>query len=253
MSNSYRDFFEKAQTQKGVRKALPAPVPRKSKVAKPQRRSINPVVLSLTLCGFLITLTGTFYIEEIERFLGKIEIGIFAKAGAEEPPKEKKEEPTKADPNSTSNPSPDSPQGTSSKNNESTVVDDIELNHFARLRDRKKELDKREEDLNRLEAEISQQREEVEQKLKELEDVRRKISSVLEEKVQVDDQRVENLVQFYSNMKAPQAAKIIETIDEGLAVQVIARMKKKNAADIMNLLKPEKAQAISERYVGYRK
>jgi flagellar motility protein MotE (MotC chaperone) len=76
---------------------------------------------------------------------------------------------------------------------------------------------------------------------------------VLADKVQADEQKVDNLVQFYSNMKAPQAAKIIETIDEDLAVQVIAKMKKKNAADIMNLLKPEKAQMISERYVGYRK
>jgi flagellar motility protein MotE (MotC chaperone) len=30
-------------------------------------------------------------------------------------------------------------------------------------------------------------------------------------------------------------------------------MKKKNAADIMNLLKPEKAQTISEKYAGYKR
>ncbi len=254
MSNSYKDFFNKAQTTKGVRKALPAPLRRAQKETKGKKSRVNPLMLSLTAFGFLVTVAGTFYFDEIERFLRKIDIGVFARAAAEEATKEKTKE-NKNEGAGIERPATtaDAAQNTTGKQAGDATVDEIEINHFARLRERKKELDKREEDLNKLEVEIAQQRQEVEQKLKELEDVRRKISSVLEEKVQIDEQKVENLVQFYSNMKAPQAAKIVETIDEGLAVQVIAKMKKKNAADIMNLLKPEKAQAISEKYVGYRK
>jgi flagellar motility protein MotE (MotC chaperone) len=58
---------------------------------------------------------------------------------------------------------------------------------------------------------------------------------------------------MYSNMKAPQAAKVFETMDEDLAVEILGRMKKKNAADIMNLLKPEKAQILSEMFAGYKR
>ncbi|MNL86247.1 hypothetical protein D3C87_2148790 [compost metagenome] len=54
-------------------------------------------------------------------------------------------------------------------------------------------------------------------------------------------------------MKAPQAAKIFETMDEDLGVEILGRMKKKNAADIMNLLKPEKAQIFTEKFAGYKR
>jgi flagellar motility protein MotE (MotC chaperone) len=60
------------------------------------------------------------------------------------------------------------------------------------------------------------------------------------------------LVQVYSNMKPNQAAKVFETMDEDLVIEILGRMKKKNAADILNLVKVDKAQKFSERYAGYR-
>ena len=54
-------------------------------------------------------------------------------------------------------------------------------------------------------------------------------------------------------MKPPQAAKVFETLDEDLAVDILTKMKKKNAADILNLLKPERAQSLSEKYAGFRR
>lgn len=267
MADSYKEYFDKAQRSKGLRQspvsATPLVARAQAKTAKTPRKSQKPkkvsngFLLSFTLFGFLVTAAGTFYLDEIAKFLSRIEIGVFARAGAEEPQKKENEksEPKKEDADKTASKDEDKAE---EKKSDATAAkgaegQDVELNHFARLRERKTELDKREEGLTKMETELQQQRQELEQKLKELEEVRRKISSVLEEKVQADDQKIDNLVQFYSNMKAPQAAKIIESIDEDLAVQVIAKMKKKNAADIMNLLKPEKAQSISEKYVGYKK
>ena len=54
-------------------------------------------------------------------------------------------------------------------------------------------------------------------------------------------------------MKPQQAAKVFETMDEDLAVEIIGRMKRKPAAEILNLLKAEKAQVISEKYTGYKR
>jgi len=92
----------------------------------------------------------------------------------------------------------------------------------------------------------------LEKRLSEIEGVRRSIASQLEEKVKVDKERVEQLVQFYSTMKPQQAAKIIESLNEDLAVEVLVKMKKKSAAEIMNLINAEKAQRLSESFAGYK-
>lgn len=257
MNSGYKDFFDKAQKTKGIKQSPnPIAIRARGNVRRPIRK-INKKAIFLTSIGFLITLVGTFFIDEIEKFSKKVDVSFFGRAHAEEkaPAKENTGD-SKKDAVAKSGEAAEKKEGTSqesSKTKEIAQIDENEINHFARLRERKVELDHREEEITKMETELAQQKQEVEVKLKELEEVRRKISSVLEEKVQVDEQKVENLVQFYSNMKPPQAAKIIETIDENLAVQVIAKMKKKNAADIMNLLPPEKAQMISEKYVGYRK
>ncbi len=127
-----------------------------------------------------------------------------------------------------------------------------EINHLSKLNERKRELDAREEELGKLEQELAAQRESVEKKMAELEATRKNISAVLEEKVQADDKKVENLVQVYSTMKPPQAAKALEEMDETLAIEIIGRMKKKNAAEIMNLIKPEKVKVFTEKYAGYK-
>jgi len=93
----------------------------------------------------------------------------------------------------------------------------------------------------------------LQKQIAELEKMRTSISTMLEERVKADDQKIDTLVQFYSNMKPPQAAKIFETIDEDLAVQILGRMKKKNAADVLNLMQAEKAQMFTEKFAGYKR
>jgi flagellar motility protein MotE (MotC chaperone) len=133
---------------------------------------------------------------------------------------------------------------------EAKKADDAD--YLFKLAERKKQLDQREEDLNKLAAQIEKQKQEVTQKLSQLEDVRNKISAALEERIKSDDSKVDTLVQMYSNMKPQQAAKVFESLDEDLVIEILSRMKKKNAADILNLVKPEKAQVLAERYTGYR-
>ncbi len=266
MGHSYNDFFTQAQKNKGLRaNSNPSSVTTSKNIKRSQRsnpskphgaskekvKSKNYGLILFLIFGFVVTLSGGLYLEEISKFFSSVDISLFTQALAEESAKP-------SSPSSENNVKDDK----SKKQNETdakanvtdgTSSDELELNHLARLRERKVELDKREEEIAKQEEELVKQRLEVEDKLKELEGVRRNISSILENKVQGDDQKVQDLVQFYSNMKPPQAAKILETLDESLAVRVIEKMKKKNAAEIMNLLKPEKAQSISEKYAGYKK
>ncbi len=128
-----------------------------------------------------------------------------------------------------------------------------EIRVFSKLEERKKELDDREVELQKLEEELQQQRVMLEDKIKELEKMRQSVAVLLKDRTVSDSEKVDRLVEFYSNMKPQNAAKIFEEINENLAVEILSRLKKKNAADIMNLIKPDKAQRLSEKYAGYRK
>jgi len=100
---------------------------------------------------------------------------------------------------------------------------------------------------------LQRQKVELDKRIVQLEEMRTQIAQVLKERVEVDQEKVNKLVDLYSNMKPKQAADVIGTINEDLAVEVLAKMKKKNAAEIMNLLSPDKARVLSEKYTGYRR
>lgn len=212
---------------------------------KKKKRAKTPWGLILfSAFGLILAGGGLLHSDKIENFLKRIEISFLGSASAAgEPVKEKSEESAKA--------TATVPLADSSVAARAPGSSDID--HLAKLSDREKELNARSEDLSRQEAEIAKMKEELDRRLRELESMRTQISDILAERVKIDAERVETLVQMYSNMKPPQAAKIFESLDEDLAVELLSRMKKKNAADIMNLLPPEKAQTFSERYAGYRR
>lgn len=219
----------------------------KTKIETRKKKSHVPWKLAgFSLVGLLIALGGFEYHEKIDLYLQKIEISLFGRAvAADTAPQATPPALEKAKEGSETAAAP-------AANEMKRTFTDEEINHFMKLSSRKAELDAREEELNRLEAEIQVQKEELEKRLKSLEGTRREISSVLEDRVKVDKEKIETLVQMYSTMKPQQAAKILETMDENLAVEIVGRMKKKNAAEVMNLMKPEKAKVFSERYAGYK-
>jgi flagellar motility protein MotE (MotC chaperone) len=219
-------------------------------VKKAKKKSISWKLAGFSLLGLLITAAGLWKSEQIESYARRLEISFLggtARAEETKPAaaeaKDKKAEAATAD--------------AKGKKSEEPVAkkeySEDEINHFAKLNERKRELDAREEELGRMEQEIQTQKAELEKRLADLENTRRNISSVLEEKVQADDKKVDNLVQLYSTMKPQQAAKAFEEMDEGLAIEILGRMKKKNAAEIMNLVKSEKVKVISEKYAGYKR
>ena len=128
-----------------------------------------------------------------------------------------------------------------------------EVSVFSRLTTEKRQLDLREAELSKLEEELQKQRTELEKKLAQLESIRKEIASALKTKVEGDRAKVDKLVLMYSDMKAQQAAKVIETLNEDLAVEILEKMKKKNAADVLNVMGAKKAQKLSEILAGYKR
>lgn len=229
-------------------------VPMKSK--KRKKSSFSWKLSGISFIGFFIALYGFQNHEEIENKLRKVEISFFGIALAEEVPAAKATEKAKGSENTgTEAASSSQPiagaEGTQATSGGPESV--ASFDHLEKLNERKKQLDAREEELNRLEAEIQAQKVEVEKRMTEVQAMRADISAILDDKVKADEQKVEVLVQVYSNMKPQQAALVFGTMDEGLAIEILGRMKKKNAADIMNLIKPDKAQILSEKFAGYKR
>lgn len=256
MSQSYDQFFKKVKQnntqrtdKKSVDVAAIAQQMKKTKSDKTKARKDRK--FPATQFFLFLLFSGTFFLaienfEHIEGYIKKIEIGLGEAQAAE-----------KIDSKTDSKPTAEGASGEAQPSGSADVAKveaktPDESDFLFKLAERKKELDQREEDLNKKAAEIAKQKQDIESKLIQLEDYRAKISSLLKERIAADSSKVDTLVQVYSNMKPIQAAQVFEKMDEDLVIEILSRMKKKSAADILNLIKTEKAQVFAEKYAGYR-
>ncbi len=281
MKNGYDQFFKKAQkiAAQGAppQPVRPASASRKTvqsqdakqlakelrlrlrpQAPKRKKRGIPWKLAGFSLLGLLIAGFGLTKSEEIEKYARRLEISFLGGTAHAEETKPAAKAPAAGEGKEGEKPAEAGAAATDKdKKPEEPVAkkdySEDEINHFAKLNERKRELDAREEELNRLEQEIQAQKGELEKRLADLENTRKNISTVLDEKVQADDKKIDNLVQMYSSMKPQQAAKAFEEMDENLAIEILGRMKKKNAAEVMNLVKAEKVKTFSEKYAGYKR
>lgn len=262
---SYDKFFEKtkqvkrgAETQFKVQKSAEdlfrEQLKSKNKNKKNVKKSEFPFVPLLSL-GLVVTVLGGWTLdpELPEKLFSKVHFSFQTSAVAKEETGKKTEAKTaepkveKAAKSATSDLGQEEP-----KTAENVPSAQEEMSHFQALRERKTKLDLKEKELIELEEELQKQKAEIEVRIKQLEDLRGQISTALKGRIDVDQERVMKLVETYSTMKPKQAAEILSGLDEDLAVEVLGKMKKKNVAEIMNLLEPAKARSISEKYAGYK-
>jgi flagellar motility protein MotE (MotC chaperone) len=241
--------------------ALRAKSRRKASIRKRQAFPVMPAIIAVVA---IVSCTVGFLKPDLaDGVLSHVDIGFFGKANASDAKKTAKATSKDDKAKSAETKAVDAAKaGEPAKDGESAKAEippdfrqwsDEELSFFNKLNDRKKELDLREADLNKLEEELQKQKAELDTKIKQLEAMRADISKTLKTRVEVDQEKVDKLVQFYSTMKPEQAAKVIESLNEDLAVEVMDKMKKKSAAAIMDSLKPEKARRLSELLTGYER
>lgn len=240
---------KKSSAAKSAAKAHAQAISKLNKEYRPRKKRRVPVLsIVLSLLGLVSAYWGYENHEKLEKMIDSVEVSFMTKSTASEaqtPAKAQSEAATTAGKDDKK-----TEEAVQEKVNNEEVVD---FNYIKDFQERKKQLDMREEELKKLEAEMMVQKESVDKKLEEVENIRKQISQQLEERVKADEQKIDTLVQVYSQMKPQQAAKVFETIDEDLAVEVLTKMKKKSAADILNLLKADRAQSLSEKYAGYKR
>jgi len=106
-------------------------------------------------------------------------------------------------------------------------------------RARQTELDKREADLRTLERELSA-------KLESLKALENKIQKMIDQADAIRDQKITHLVDVYSNMKPKQAGQVLSTLEESIAVKILAGMSGRKAGEILSSVDAAKAAKLTE-------
>ncbi len=102
------------------------------------------------------------------------------------------------------------------------------------------------DELNRREADMRKLEQDLDKKLQDLQALEARLKKMLENANEVKDKKLQHLVDVYSNMKAKQAATVLETLDEKIAVKILAGMRGRQAGEILSFVNAQKAARLSE-------
>lgn len=104
---------------------------------------------------------------------------------------------------------------------------------------RQEELARKEQDLRILEKDLDD-------RLMRLQGLEMRLAAMLREAEEVRSGKFRQIVDVYSNMKARQAAEVLTTLDEKIAVKILSGMRGRQAGEILNFVPPAKAARLSE-------
>ncbi len=252
MQNPY-NRYQKSQTSKGTGKNK-TKVKKQPKTRSAQRRSqkkpedsgLSVGWIVSSLAGLLISFYAFAYTDDFVSLISRIQVGFSSSLAADGEDSAAGEEKNGLE-------KPDLPAGSITQ--PKTNADHLTMknaNVYKALKDKRRELEKKERRLAQLEEELQKQKVEIERQLKEMTDMRENISAKLDRKVAADQESIDKLVGVYANMKPKNAALILSSLNDELAVKVLGQMKKQNAAAILNFVAPKKAQYLSEKFSGIK-
>jgi Uncharacterized conserved protein len=107
-------------------------------------------------------------------------------------------------------------------------------------------LTRRQEDLARKEQELRVLEGELSKKLEQMQLLENRMAIMMKDAEGTQDAKFRHLVDVLSNMKAKQAASVLETLDSKIAVKVLAGMRGRQAGEILTFVKAEKAAQLTE-------
>ena len=106
----------------------------------------------------------------------------------------------------------------------------------------------REKELKTLEEEADKKLKLLDEKLDKLKKVQKKIESLLAEKDVEEQKKVQDLGMIYAKMSPERAALSLAALDEQLAADLLANMKVKSAAKILDRMDKAKASQLSTTF-----
>lgn len=116
------------------------------------------------------------------------------------------------------------------------------------IQEQKNNLLIREKELKTLEESVDKKLAEVDQKLEELKTLKKKIENLLADKSAAEKKKLQNLSKIYDKMDPEKAAFAISGMEEQLATDLLANMKAKTAAKVLDNLNKMKASSLSSKF-----
>lgn len=122
---------------------------------------------------------------------------------------------------------------------------DVKMELFTDLSKRRKDLESKEKELVMREALLKAAQAELEQKTNELTAIKTDIETLLKQQTEQEDKRIASLVKIYEGMKAKDAAKIFNSLDMDVLLQVITKMSERKSAPIIAAMDEDKARDVT--------
>ena len=123
-----------------------------------------------------------------------------------------------------------------------------------RLQERRTELDARGAELEMRESLLKAAEKRLEARINELKDLEARVNNTVQQRDEGEAARFKNVVTMYENMKAKDAAKIFDRLDNKILVEVATQINPRRMSDILAQMAPEAAERLtvdlSARSVG---
>lgn len=134
-----------------------------------------------------------------------------------------------------------------------THFSDTEIDVLQSLAKRREALEKREKELATREALLNVTEAELDSKIAELKSLRTEIEKLLGKQSDAQEAQLRRLVKIYESMKPQEAARIMNTLDMDVLLDVIGRMSERRSAPVLANMNPDRARAVTIRLAEQRK
>jgi flagellar motility protein MotE (MotC chaperone) len=122
---------------------------------------------------------------------------------------------------------------------------DVKMELFADLSKRRKDLEAKEKEIVMREALLKAAQAELEQKTEELTKIKTDIEGLLKQQTDQENQRITSLVKIYEGMKAKDAARIFDSLEMDVLLQVMTRMSERKSAPILAAMDADRARNLT--------
>jgi flagellar motility protein MotE (MotC chaperone) len=120
-----------------------------------------------------------------------------------------------------------------------------ELEILQSLAERRAELDQREQEIERRLTILAAAETRIEEKIARLEVLRQRIEGATADSEARHDERIASLSRIYAAMKPKEAAKIFETMEMTVLLDLLSQMRERKSAAILAKMDPNRAQAVT--------
>jgi flagellar motility protein MotE (MotC chaperone) len=122
---------------------------------------------------------------------------------------------------------------------------EAELAVLQGLAGRREELERREAELNQREAVLKAGEQRIEAKVQELKQLQGSMEALVRKYDDEEETRKKSLVKIFETMKPVEAARIFEQMDLPILLDILERMKERNAAPVLAQMHPARAKQVT--------